>query len=62
MFAEQIVSRFEGRKIFTKEIVSRKKNVRRGDSVKEEKCSPRRWCQGRKMFAEEIVSRKKNVY
>ena len=27
MFSEQIVSRFEGRKFFTKEIVSRKKNV-----------------------------------
>ena len=34
MFSEQIVSRFEGRKIFSKEIVSRKKNVLRADSVK----------------------------
>ena len=37
--------------MFTKEIVSRKKNVLRGDRVKEEK-----------IISEEIVSRKKNIF
>ena len=47
--------------MFSEEIVSRKKNILR-DGVKEEKYSPRRWCQGRKVSTEEMVSRKKSVH